>query len=104
MQVVFYCSADYTLFNGDTLRYGGMGEVTGPVPDRPDHVSVRFQGNTGSVGCHDTEISKLWPPPPLAGDYKVGDEVYFCGVDYGDDKAYAKYGDLGKVNGSAVPI
>ena len=44
-------------------------------------VSVMFPGNTASISCYLTSLSRA-PPPPLPGGYAVGERVYFTAVGY----------------------
>ena len=58
---VYFGGASWTASNGDKVEYGGKGEVVGPYPGRDDVVQVRFPGNTWSVGCRVTELSRTPP-------------------------------------------
>ena len=85
---------------GDTLEFGGKGEVMGPhkhILGKPA-VDVRFPGSKGYVGCLVAELSRTPPPPPLAGGFREKEQVYFSGASQtlstGDTLEYGGKGEV----------
>jgi len=101
----FFMGANKTWSDGDKLVYGKKGKVKGPGTGayKDKGVSVKFPGNTDTINCYLTQLSRTPPPKEWPGDYKLNDMVYFMGA----NKTYpsgnkVEYGHSGKVKGPAT--
>jgi hypothetical protein len=74
---VYYVAASFTPAVGYRFEYGAHGEVLGAIGRK---VAVQFRGNPGPLGCLVSQLSRS-PAPPLSGNLKVDDEVFYCGGD-----------------------
>ena len=96
---VFFCGDGQLVSGGDTLEPGGRGEVVGAASGE-GRVSVRFPGNRAGVGVSVALLCRSWPPPPLAGGFARGDEVFFCGGGFTTEGGGAvAYSTAGRVVG-----
>jgi len=73
-EAVFYAGPKLTFRrSGNKVARGQAGEVTGPMPGRPDHVAVMFAGNNGNINCRVSALSYepvaiAEPPAPAGAD------------------------------------
>ena len=128
---VYYTGVREILKSGDRLEYGKQGEVVGAsIGDKVGNgVVLRFSGNKGPIDCNLTKVRRQRShraptpppdqvaferaqvsrdaPPPLPGDYKVGEQVYYVGasqISYEAHKDGRRYnhGMQGEVVGPAL--
>lgn len=111
-QRVWFVGPPQQLSATDRVEHGLEGEVVAAsvfdaheasgelvVTGTQRRVSVKFQGNAECVECFLTELSRSWPPRPLAGGcYTLGQQVYFRGVQQrllsGDRVDYSHPGEV----------
>ena len=102
---VYFTGHSKTLRTGDKFTHGRAGEVAGPATSRThlgEGVSVMFPGNTESISCDLTQLSRA-PPPPLPGGYAVGEKVYYVGVSMEHSSGNKwTHGQSGEVTGPAT--
>jgi hypothetical protein len=95
---VYYRAASQAFPSGNKVVYGEHGKVVGPVCGT--EVAVLFPDNKGALDCPVTQLSRKWPPPPLAGSLNVNDTVYFnAGAVSFTDGDRVEPGHKGKVTG-----
>ena len=87
-------------------KRGAKGIVTGPAPHGEDgeQLTVQFPFNEYGVSCLTAKLCYSWPPPPLAGGFKLKEHVYNCSKELRWDGGEGKrvgVGREGKVVGYA---
>ena len=81
---LLYCTAPcQTRANGDRITYGQRGEVVRPATfthggKLHEDLNMRFPGNEKDWSCYLDYLSRK-EPPPLPGDFKLGEWIYFTG-------------------------
>jgi len=100
---LYYIGASGTVSTGDRLMHGEQGEVKGPGTGKWERrLLIKFPNNPRSIACTLVELSYS-PPPPLPGNYKIGEKLYYIGasgtVSTGDRLVH---GEQGEVTGPGI--